>query len=81
MQGEEEAMEPNYTPEEHSHWKQKEGRPVTKALKEPHPGAFSKESEITRMATWAYYKTYQPNCKQDGSDGLSWMFQHMGNLC
>ena len=40
-QDEEETLEPNYPPKEYLHWKRKEGRPVGKALKEPHHEPFS----------------------------------------
>ena len=49
-QEEEETVEPDYTPKEHPCQKQKEGRPVAKALKEPHCEAFSKESAVMGMA-------------------------------
>ena len=49
-QEEEETVEPNYTPKEWPHQKQKEGRLAVKALKEPFHKAFFKELEVVRMA-------------------------------
>ena len=57
-QEEEETVEPDHTTEEHPHWKQKKGRPVVKALKEPCCEAFSKESAVEKVARWAYFKTH-----------------------
>ena len=60
-QGEEETVELDDTPEEHPHWRQKEGRPVVKPLKESHQEAFSRESEVIKAAKQAYYKTHHPS--------------------
>ena len=66
--GVEEAVELD---EEQPCHKQKEGRPVASSLKENCWDAFSKESELVRVARWAYYKTHQPNYKYKGSYNLS----------
>ena len=76
-QEEEETVDINDLPKEHPCHKQKEGRPVAKALKEPHWEAFSKELEVVKAASWAYYKAHQPNFEQEGSYDLSSTFQQM----
>ena len=74
-QEEEETVEPDYTTEECPHWKQKEGRPSAKALKEPHCRAFSKESAVVKAARQAYFKTHWVNFKEECSQDLSSIFQ------
>ena len=54
----------NDPPKEHPCHKQKERKPAAKALKEPQWEAFSKESEVVKVARWAYFKAHQPNFKQ-----------------
>ena len=63
---EEETVEFDDTSEECPGQKWKEGRPAAKALKEPHQEAFSKESEVVKVARWAYYKVQWSNFEQDG---------------
>ena len=48
-----------------------------KLLKEPHWEAFSKESEVIKVARWAYYQTHHPSFEQEGSHNLSSTFQEM----
>ena len=74
---EEETLEPDYPPKGCPHWKRKEGRPVTKALKEPHHKAFSKELAIMQTARQVYFKTHYPNFEQEGLDNLSSTFWQM----
>ena len=78
-QEEEETVEPDHTTEECPHYKWKEGRPVAKALKEPHHKAFSKESAVMNAATQAYFKTHQDNFKEEGSHDLSSTFWDMAS--
>ena len=56
---------------------QKEGRLVAKALKEPQRQAFSKESDVVKVARWAYQKAHQANFEQEGSYDLSSIFKQM----
>ena len=79
-QDEEETVDIDDIPKECSHKKQKKGRPAVKALKRPHWEAFSKESEVMKMARWAYYKDHQPNSKQEGLYDLSSIFLANGHL-
>ena len=73
----EEMADVDDLPKEHPHHKWKEGRSVVKALKEPCWEAFSKESEVVKVATCAYYEAYWPNFKQEGSYNLSSTFLQM----
>ena len=57
----------------------KEGRPVAKALKEPHCDTFSKESAVVKAARQAYFKIHQTNFKEEGSHDLSSTFQDMAS--
>ena len=51
-QEEEETVDTEDIPKEYPHHKQKEGRLVVKAPKEPHQEAFSKELEDKKVARW-----------------------------
>ena len=50
---------------------------MARPLKENCQEAFSKESELIRAAREAYYKTHQPDYKQEGSCDLSSTFWQM----
>ena len=76
-QDKEEAANINDKPEECPCQKQKEGRLAAKALKEPQREAFSKESDILKVARQAYQKAHQVNFEQEGSCDLSSVFQQM----
>ena len=75
-QEEEEMVDIDKLPEEHPCHKQKEGRLVAKALKEPCHETFSKESEVVKTARWDYYKAHRSNFEQEGSYDL-WTFWQM----
>ena len=76
-QDEEEMADIDDITKEHPHPKQKEGKPVVKALKEPHQEAFSKVTELVKVARQAYYKVHWPNFEQEGSYDLSSIFWQM----
>ena len=78
-QEEEETVEPDHTTEEHPHQGVKEGRPVAKALKEPHHEAFSKESAVVKVARRAYFKTHWASFKEECSHDLSSTFLDMAS--
>ena len=61
-QDEEEAVDDEEAPEECPCRKCKEG----KAMKEPRKEAFSKESNIKKVARWFYQKTHWANFEQEG---------------
>ena len=63
---EEEAVHDEEVMEECPWWKCKEG----KALKESWKEAFSKESNLIKVARWVYLKTHQANFEQEGSYDL-----------
>ena len=82
-QDEEEVADIDDIPKECPHKKQKNGKLVGKALKEPCQEACSKESEVLKVARWAFYKAHQPNFKQEGSYDLSsnfWQLATSTNL-
>ena len=66
-QDEEKATDNDEVPEECPHRKCKEG----KALKESSREAFSKESQIMKVARQVYQRTHQANFEQEGSYNLS----------
>ena len=66
MQDEEEMVVIDDLPKECPHCMQNEGRPVMKAIKEPHQEAFSKKLEVMKVVRWAYYKAHWPNFEQEG---------------
>ena len=76
-QDKEEAANFDDLPKEHPHRKQKEGRSVGRALKEPQREAFSKESDIMKVTRQAYQKIHQANFEQEGSNNLSSIFCQM----
>ena len=51
-----------------------------KLLKKPHWEAFSKESEVIKVARQAYYRTHHPSFEQEGSQDLSFTFWEMATL-
>ena len=53
-------------PEEYPHQRQKERRLGAKPLKESHQEAFSKESEVIKVARQAHYMIHCPSFEQEG---------------
>ena len=76
-QDEEETANFDDMPKEHLYRRQKEGRLVEKALKEPQREGFSKESDVVKEARQAYQKAHQANFEQEGSYDLSSIFFQM----
>ena len=76
-QDEEEAANIDDMPKEHPCRKQKEGMLAGKALKEAQREAFSKESDMVKVARWAYQKVHWANFEQEGSYNLSSIFCQM----
>ena len=72
-QDEEEAADNDETSEECPHRKNKEG----KALTEPRKEAFSKESNLIKVARLVYQKAHQANFEQEVSYNLSSIFCQM----
>ena len=60
-QDKEEAADIDDMPEECPHGKQKEGRLAGQALREPWREAFSEESDVMKVARWAYQKAHWAN--------------------
>ena len=77
MQDKEEAADIDDMPKEHPCQKLKEGRLAVKALKDPWREALSKESDIMKVARWAYHKAHWANFELEGSYNLSSIFQQM----
>ena len=76
-QEEEEMADINDLHEECPCHKWKEGRLAVKTLKEHYQEAFSKESEVVKLARQAYYKAHWPNFEQEGSYDLFSSFWQM----
>ena len=63
-QDEEEVPDIDDTPEECPHKKWKDRRLAGKALKEAQREAFSKESDVVKVARWAYQKAHRTNVEE-----------------
>ena len=74
---EEEIADTDDIPKEHPYKKWKDRRLVGKALKELQREAVSKESDMVKVARWAYHKAQHANFKQEGLYDLSSMFQQI----
>ena len=75
--GEEDATVLDMMLEEWPHWRQKDGRPLAKLLKESHWEAFSKDSEIVNAARWAYHLLHKWMFAKEGSYNLTSVFCKM----
>ena len=75
--GEEEAAVLDLTPEEGPNWRQRNGRPLAKLLKKSHWEAFSKDSEIIKVARQAYHLSHKGMFAQEGSYDLMLVFREI----
>ena len=75
--GEEEAAVSDMTPEEWSHHRQKDGRPLAKLLKESHCEAFEKDSDLVCTTRQNYFQMHHPEFNHVGSHDLPHTFWEM----
>ena len=72
--GEDEAMVLDMTCEEWPHQRWKDGRPLTKLLKESHCETLEKDSDLRQVTRWVYFKMHFPEFDHESSDDLSHTF-------